>query len=177
MASCKGTLRVCGTPDTGGSILALLGKPRNTAERPEQSQQSSTELLLVEPSPKEMSVLAIIRRVPRGKVVTYGEVARLADLPGRARRVGKVLARCPLANAVPWHRVVNSRGVVSLRGTAEQVQRARLAAEGVCFDSHNRIDLSKDGWCPRQMRDGKCRNRKGRVRSRHLEGPSYDGSE
>jgi len=79
-----------------------------------------------------MRVLAAVRRIPRGRVATYGDVANAAGLPRRARFVGRVLRLEPLAADVPWHRVVSAQGVISIpqdRAAGEQVRR--LAAEGV----------------------------------------------
>lgn len=92
---------------------------------------------------------AVVRRIPRGRVATYGQVAALAGLPGRARQVGYALAALPDGSDVPWHRVVNARGEVSRRsGSAayEQIQRVLLEAEGVTFDATGRIDLERFGW-------------------------------
>lgn len=97
-------------------------------------------------------VYAFVRRIPRGRVTTYGAVAREAGLAGRARQVGYALAalgRAEDAEEVPWHRVVNARGEISARagGSAfERLQRTLLEAEGVAFDDRGRIDLDRYGW-------------------------------
>ena len=91
----------------------------------------------------------VIRRVPLGRVATYGTVAREAGLSGRARQVGYALAALPDLVDVPWHRIVNARGEVSRRSTAlgyERLQRSLLEAEGVEFDPRGRIDLERFGW-------------------------------
>jgi len=95
-------------------------------------------------------IYAVVRRIPRGRVATYGQVARLAGLPGHARRVGYALHALGDAG-VPWHRVLNARGGVSPRSEpgGERVQRALLEREGVRFDSHGRIDLDRFRWRPR----------------------------
>ncbi len=90
-------------------------------------------------------VYAIVRRVPRGHVVTYGQVARALGAPGAARTVGWAMRVSP--ESVPWHRVVNARGEISLRPTTGyHEQRARLKVEGVRFNRAGRIDLEKYGW-------------------------------
>ncbi len=90
-------------------------------------------------------VYVLVRRVPRGRVVTYGQVARALGAPGAARTVGWAMRACP--EAVPWHRVVNARGEISLRPTTGyHEQRARLRVEGVRFSRAGKIDLSKYGW-------------------------------
>jgi methylated-DNA-protein-cysteine methyltransferase-like protein len=95
-------------------------------------------------------ILAVIARVPRGRVVTYGQVAALAGLPGRARLVGRVLGTLPGGSRVPWQRVVNAGGKVSARGglgVEEGYQRHLLEEEGVRFEG-SRIDLERFGWDP-----------------------------
>ena len=90
-------------------------------------------------------VYNIVRRIPRGKVATYGQIARALGSPRAARTVGWAMRDCP--DAVPWHRVVNAHGEISLRPTTGyQEQRARLKEEGVRFDRAGKIDLNKYGW-------------------------------
>ncbi len=91
----------------------------------------------------------VVRRIPPGRVTTYGTVAHAAGLPGRARQVGYAMAALPDENDVPWHRVINARGEVSERagGSAfERIQRALLESEGVAFDARGRVDLDEYGW-------------------------------
>ncbi len=91
-------------------------------------------------------VYALVRRVPRGRVVTYGEVARALGMPRGARTVGWAMHACQDAN-VPWHRVVNAQGKISPRPTAcFQEQHVRLKEEGIRFSRAGRIDLAKYGW-------------------------------
>jgi len=92
---------------------------------------------------------AIARKVPAGRVTTYGAVAAEAGLPGRARQVGYAMAALPDDHGVPWHRVINARGEVSPRagGTAfEKIQRNLLEAEGIVFNARGRVDLDRFGW-------------------------------
>jgi methylated-DNA-protein-cysteine methyltransferase-like protein len=91
-------------------------------------------------------IYAAVRRVPAGSVATYGQIARLAGLPGRARQVGYALHALS-EDDVPWQRVVNARGALSPRSEpeAERLQRALLEAEGIVFDGHGRIDLARFG--------------------------------
>jgi len=94
-------------------------------------------------------IYAVVRRVPPGKVTTYGAVARLAGLPGRARQVGYALAALRDGTSVPWHRVVNTLGKLSLvrAGSPSGVtQRLRLAGEGVRVDAGDRVSLARYGW-------------------------------
>jgi methylated-DNA-protein-cysteine methyltransferase-like protein len=93
-------------------------------------------------------IYAIVRRVPRGRVATYGLIARLAGIPRHARRVGYALAALR-EDGVPWHRVVNAKGEISLRRTAGYAeQRGLLEREGVVFDAEGRIDLARFQWRP-----------------------------
>ncbi len=91
-------------------------------------------------------VYAIVRRIPRGRVVTYGQIARALGMPRGARTVGWAMRACDDAT-VPWHRVINAQGKISLRPTTGfHEQRARLRAEGIRFDREGKIDLKKYGW-------------------------------
>jgi methylated-DNA-protein-cysteine methyltransferase-like protein len=92
-------------------------------------------------------IYAVIRRIPRGRVATYGQIARLAGLPGHARQVGYALHALHSATAVPWHRVLNAAGAISLRRTNGAVsQRLLLEREGVRFDARGRASLETFGW-------------------------------
>jgi len=94
---------------------------------------------------------AVVRRIPRGRVATYGQVAALAGLAGHARQVGYALHALAEDSAVPWQRVVNTRGEVSPRRTPgwDGLQRALLEREGIAFDARGRIDLERRRWRPR----------------------------
>lgn len=95
-------------------------------------------------------IYAVVRRIPRGKVLNYGRVAELAGLAGHARQVGYAMHALPAGTAVPWHRVVNARGAVSRRAHpgAELTQRMMLEKEGVRFGHGDRIDLDRHLWTP-----------------------------
>ena len=96
-------------------------------------------------------IYAVVRRIPRGRVATYGQVAELAGLPGHARQVGYALHALSEQSRVPWHRVLNARGAVSRRAEpgSEGFQRLLLEGEGVRFVD-DRVDLSRHGWRPRR---------------------------
>lgn len=87
-----------------------------------------------------------VAMIPRGFVVTYGQIARHLGMPNGARIVGWAMRRCP--SHLPWHRVVSSRGGISRRGrhAADSVQKTMLKDEGVVFGSAGRIDLACFGW-------------------------------
>lgn len=93
-------------------------------------------------------IYRIARRVPEGRVTTYGWIARAAGCG--ARQVGYAMAAVKPNDRVPWHRVVNREGRISPRGggEGESRQRGRLEAEGVVFDASGRIDLDRFGWSP-----------------------------
>ena len=96
---------------------------------------------------------AVVARIPRGRVATYGQVAALAGRPRAARQVGRWLFHLPEAQAgLPWHRVIGASGRVpaspSRRGS-DVLQVERLAAEGVSFSRSGRIDLERHLWRPR----------------------------
>lgn len=93
-------------------------------------------------------IYEVVRRIPCGKVATYGQVATLAGARGHARQVGYALHDLTEGADEPWHRVVNARGEISLRRSsgAEEDQRSRLESEAVEFDAAGRIDLSRFRW-------------------------------
>lgn len=93
-----------------------------------------------------MRVYQVLSAIPKGKVATYGTVARLALAPRAARQVGGVLSRLPEGSKLPWHRVVNRFGLISLTGSGLIRQKKCLLAEGITFDDQGRIDLQKYGW-------------------------------
>jgi methylated-DNA-protein-cysteine methyltransferase related protein len=90
-------------------------------------------------------VYAIVRRIPRGRITSYGAIARALGVPRGARTVGWALSACP--NGVPWHRVVNAQGKISWRPTAGYaLQRTLLRREGIRFNRAGRIDFDEFGW-------------------------------
>lgn len=89
-------------------------------------------------------ILAVVARIPRGRVATYGQVARLAGMPGAARAVGWALAALP-DDTLPWHRVINAQGGISPRDGGER-QGLRLRREGVRPGKSGRYDLVRYGW-------------------------------
>lgn len=102
-------------------------------------------------SPAYERIYAVVQAIPRGKVATYGQIARLAGLPGQARQVGYALFRVAPADAVPWQRVINARGAISLsphRLGSDDYQRVLLVEEGIEFDGDGRICLERFLWIP-----------------------------
>ena len=95
-------------------------------------------------------ILAIVRKIPKGRVATYGQVARLAGFARQPRLAGYALRHAD--DSVPWHRVVNASGGISPRAQSDSVplQRVLLEAEGVGFDSRGRIPLKQYQWRSRK---------------------------
>jgi methylated-DNA-protein-cysteine methyltransferase-like protein len=93
-------------------------------------------------------VYKIVRCIPPGKVATYGQIARLAGKPRGARTVGWALHSMPEDSDVPWQRVINAQGIITLdaHGPGGAIQRVLLKAEGVIFDEQGRVDLEVCGW-------------------------------
>lgn len=88
-------------------------------------------------------IRATIDSIPCGRVVTYGQVAVLAGLPGRARLVGKTLRELEAGTRLPWHRVIGADGRLHTGGESAVRQAARLRAEGVEVDTRGRVSLPR----------------------------------
>jgi methylated-DNA-protein-cysteine methyltransferase-like protein len=88
-------------------------------------------------------IIKVIRAIPKGHVLSYGEVGRRAGFGNGARMVARILHSSSEKRKLPWHRVVNSQGKISLTGDAYDLQRALLQSEGVEFGPEDRIDLAK----------------------------------
>lgn len=100
-------------------------------------------------------IYAVVERIPRGRVATYGDVAAVIGHPRAARQVGYALARLTpdRAQGVPWQRVINAKGMVSSRGDVLRAdeQTRRLVEEGVVFDSAGRCDLDAVRCTPDEL--------------------------
>jgi len=102
----------------------------------------------VKPNYRDL-IYEIVRQIPSGKVSSYGRIARM--VPGcTARMVGYALAALPAGLDVPWQRVINAKGKISLHGAGfgSALQHQLLLNEGVIFDSESRIDFAIFGWIP-----------------------------
>lgn len=98
----------------------------------------------------EQRIKTCIKRIPRGRVATYGQIAAMAGNPRGARQVVRVLHASSTKDKLPWHRVINRTGRISLpSGSGYELQRAMLADEGVAFGLNDRVDLDRFGWHPR----------------------------
>lgn len=93
------------------------------------------------------AVYAWVKRIPRGRVATYGQLARALRLPGGARTAGRAMAGCPAGRGIPWHRVVGAGGRLLIREPAAALQRRLLEAEGVRF-AGGRVEMRAHGWPP-----------------------------
>ncbi len=99
------------------------------------------------PASRWERIYAVVRRIPRGRVATYGQVAKIAGLAGHARQVGYALHALPAGSAVPWHRVINSAGRISLPpGAGGLDQRLRLLAEGIPVTETGRVPIARLRW-------------------------------
>lgn len=99
------------------------------------------------PSDFTRRVIELLRELPSGRVMTYGAVAAAAGSPRAARQVVRILNTSSRAHELPWHRVVNAHGRISLpQGRGYELQRAKLESEGIEFDAGDRIDLKRYLW-------------------------------
>lgn len=96
------------------------------------------------------AVYRLVRRIPRGRVMTYGQVATILGSPRAARAVGYAMLASGRRKDVPWQRVINRRGQISGGGEVERplLQKALLEAEGILFDETETCDLDGCRWEP-----------------------------
>ncbi|WP_428774056.1 MGMT family protein [Vibrio sp.] len=93
-------------------------------------------------------IFAVIHQIPPGRVTSYGDVARMAGYPGYARHVGRALGNLPEGSQLPWFRVINSRGEISLRGSSFERQKQQLEAEGIEVTDTGKVNLKRFRWQP-----------------------------
>ena len=94
--------------------------------------------------------IAAIKRIPRGRVATYGQLAAMAGNPRGARQIVRILNIYSEKKKLPWHRVINREGRIALPpGRGRELQRQLLEDEGVVFDRQDRTDLTRFQWLPR----------------------------
>jgi methylated-DNA-protein-cysteine methyltransferase-like protein len=89
----------------------------------------------------------LVKRIPKARVVTYGQLARAVRLPGGARAAGRAMAACPRGQAIPWHRVVAAGGRIVVREPFASLQRRLLESEGARL-VHGRVPLAEHAWAP-----------------------------
>ncbi|HWQ09183.1 MAG TPA: MGMT family protein [Holophaga sp.] len=94
------------------------------------------------------AVLRLVRRIPHGRVATYGQIAAMAGFPRRPRQVGMILKGLPEGTGLPWHRVVNAQGLVPSKGRwwGAMVQIQRLREEGIAVDDLGNLSLPDWQW-------------------------------
>jgi methylated-DNA-protein-cysteine methyltransferase-like protein len=103
-------------------------------------------------SPIVKEVCRVIKKIPPGKVATYGQIAAMAGNPRDPRSVGWVLHACSESQKLPWYRVINREGKISLpEGEGYEMQRGLLEGEGIVFDFRDRIDLKRFQWQPKMV--------------------------
>jgi methylated-DNA-protein-cysteine methyltransferase related protein len=105
------------------------------------------------------TVYRLVKRIPRGRVATYGELAKALRLPGGARAVGYAMAACPRGRAIPWQRVVGAGGRLLIREPFAGLQRRLLESEGIVVAGRT-IDMKRHLWSPPKNRP-RGRKRKG----------------
>ncbi len=94
-------------------------------------------------------VYRLVKRIPRGRVLTYGQLARALKLRGGARTAGRAMAACPAGRGIPWHRVVGAGGRILLREPHASLQRRLLESEGTRM-VEGRVDLTRHAWLQRR---------------------------
>ena len=92
-------------------------------------------------------VYELVRRIPRGRVITYGQLARALPLRGGARTAGRAMAGCTAGRGIPWHRVVGTGGRILIREPHASLQRKLLESEGVRF-IERRTEMKRHAWYP-----------------------------
>lgn len=107
------------------------------------------------------AVMALVKKIPRGKVASYGHVAQLAGKPNGARGVGWILNSSAEAYKLPWQRVINSKGKISFPKKSDEykIQKSLLLREGIKFSKEDEIDLQKYGWSKRPASPKKQRGK------------------
>jgi methylated-DNA-protein-cysteine methyltransferase related protein len=104
-------------------------------------------------------VYRLVKLIPRGRVTTYGELAKSLLLPGGARAVGYAMAATPNGRGIPWHRVIGAGGKVTMPEPHASLQRRLLASEGVPI-AGTRIDMKLYAWSPGSRAKSRAKSRK-----------------
>jgi methylated-DNA-protein-cysteine methyltransferase-like protein len=99
-------------------------------------------------------VYRLVQQIPRGRVLTYGALARILRLRGGARSAGRAMAATPSGKGIPWHRVVGERGEILIREPYASLQKKLLESEGVKV-VESRLDLKRYLWRPQRNRKSK----------------------
>src|ERR1700704_1439703 len=107
-------------------------------------------------------VYQLVQQIPRGRVLTYGALAKALRLPGGARSAGRAMAATPSGKGIPWHRVIGERGKILIREPYASLQRKLLESEGITI-LESRVDLKRHLWKPSKKSPPKHPVRKKRI--------------
>lgn len=110
-------------------------------------------------------VYRLIKKIPRGRVTTYGELARALRLPGGARAVGYAMAATPSGRGIPWHRVIGAGGRIRVPEPYAAKQRKMLETEGISWDG-GEIDMKAFGWSPAKLKQSRRKRSRKQSSSR-----------
>lgn len=108
-------------------------------------------------------VYRLVKQIPRGRVITYGALAKALHLRGGARTAGRAMAATPSGRGIPWHRVVGDRGKLLIREPYASLQRKLLESERVSL-LEARVDLKVHSWTPTKIASAKVKHKASRRR-------------
>jgi methylated-DNA-protein-cysteine methyltransferase related protein len=117
----------------------------------ESKTQSTSKTQATTRQPLYDVIYGLVKQIPEGQVATYGQIAEMLGLYGRARQVGYALFQVAPGSDIPWHRVVNAQGKISrspMRQGNDDLQRILLEREGIAFDTQEKLNLSRYRWNP-----------------------------
>jgi methylated-DNA-protein-cysteine methyltransferase related protein len=109
-------------------------------------------------------VYRLVKQIPRGRVITYGALAKVLHLRGGARTAGRAMAATPSGKGIPWHRVVGDRGKLLIREPYASLQRKLLESEGISL-LESRVNLKAHAWSPSKTPRSKVKQNIPRLRS------------
>jgi methylated-DNA-protein-cysteine methyltransferase-like protein len=110
-------------------------------------------------------VYRLVKKIPRGRVTTYGEIAKALRFRGGARTVGHAMAACPSGRGIPWHRVVGAGGRLLISEPHASLQRKLLETEGATL-TERRVNMKRHGWSPQGAKKTKSKKNKTAKRRR-----------
>jgi methylated-DNA-protein-cysteine methyltransferase-like protein len=140
-----------------GRIFGCLGAAASTVL--EQSNRKGVVFMAWDP------IYRLVKKIPRGRVTTYGDIAKKLRVRGGARVVGYAMAGCPNGQGIPWHRVVGAGGKLLIGEPHGSLQRKLLESEGVEL-GERRIDMKNYAWAPENRAGAKRNTRKSKTRSK-----------
>jgi methylated-DNA-protein-cysteine methyltransferase related protein len=105
-------------------------------------------------------VYRLVKQIPRGRVLSYGALARTLRLPGGARTAGRAMSACPSGKGIPWHRVLGANGKLLIREPYASLQRRLLESEGVAV-SESRVNMKRHAWTPASKTIRSAKKKKG----------------